>query len=415
MRFLLLAALVAASIPFAAPAAGVSLTLAEAQRLAVERSRALQGRRHAISAAREMAIAAGQLPDPVLTVALDNVPAEGDDKFRLAAEAMTMKRVAVMQELTRGDKRRLRARRYELEARRGVAEEQAALASIQRDTALAWIDAAYAEAMASVLAEQRLRALQEAQAAEAEYRAGRSGQPGVLRAHGSLAMLDDRAAEEERRVATARTMLARWTGLDAAVPLAALPDMTALHLEGHDLDDELAKHPEIEALAMREQVALVEGDIARAERDPDWRVEVAYGERSSRFGDMFSVGFSVPLPWDRANRQDRALAAKRAAAEQAGAERDEMLRQHVAEVRAMVQEWRSHRTRLARFEREIVPIAENRAEAAAAAYGAGRSGPSELLAARRAVLEARLQALQVEAEAARLWARLSFLVPREAR
>lgn len=71
MRFLLLAALVAAAIPFTAPAADPALTLAEAQRLAVERSRTLEGRLLSIEAARERAVAAAQLPDPVLSIGID--------------------------------------------------------------------------------------------------------------------------------------------------------------------------------------------------------------------------------------------------------------------------------------------------------------------------------------------------------
>ena len=49
------------------------------------------------------------------------------------------------------------------------------------------------------------------------------------------------------------------------------------------------------------------------------------------------------------------------------------------------------------------------------AYRGGKSTQAEVLSARRAELEARLQALQLEAETARLWARLTFLIPREAK
>lgn len=413
MRSLLLAALLAASLHAVPASAEGALTLSQAQRLAVERSRALEGRRHAVEAARERAVAAGELPDPVLSLGIENVPLEGADKFRVAAEGMTMKRVAVMQTLTRGEKRRLRAERFDREARRGLAEHDATLAQIQRDAALAWLDAWYAEAMAGVVAEQRVRALQESQAAEAQYRAGRGSQPDVLMAHASLALLDDRAAEQERRVRTARTMLARWTGDDAPVALGPRPDIGEMSLQAHALDETLGSHPEIEALTRAQEVAATEARLARAERRPDWTVEAAYGERASRFGDMFSIGVSIPLPWDRANRQDREVAARLAEAADAEARRDEALRQHVAEVRAMVQEWESNRARLARFEREIVPLATARAAAAEAAYRGARASQTDVLAARRAELDARLQALQLEAETARLWARLTFLIPGE--
>ena len=405
----LFAALMVAALPTVGLAAEPALALREAQRLAVERSRSLAGQRLAVSASRDMAVAAGQYPDPVLTMGVENVPAQGADRFSLTRDFMTMRRVAVMQELTRGEKRQLRAERYELEALKGVAEQQVTLALIQRDAAIAWLDAWYAEAMAGVLAEQRLRGLQEVQASEAEYRAGRGKQSDVLMVHANLAMLDDRAADLEKRLRNARTMLARWTGEGGGRALAQRPDIGVIGLETHD--ETLAQHPQIEVLGRAQEIAASEARLARANKKPDWSVEFAYSDRASRFGDMFSVGVSIPFPWDQPRRQDRELAAKLALAGQAEALRDEALRQHVAEVRSMVQEWESNRTRLVRYEREIIPLAAGRSDATVSAYRGGKSNLSDVLLARRGELEARLQAVQLESETARLWAQLNFLIP----
>src|SRR5262245_35306208 len=126
-------------LPALAHPDSAQLTLSEAQRLAVERSRELAARDSAISAAHEMAVAAGQLPDPTLKLGVDNLPITGPDQFSLTADFMTMLRIGVMQELTRAGKRALRAERSEREAERGLAEKMASVASIQRDTALAWL------------------------------------------------------------------------------------------------------------------------------------------------------------------------------------------------------------------------------------------------------------------------------------
>jgi outer membrane protein TolC len=128
---------------------------------------------------------------------------------------------------------------------------------------------------------------------------------------------------------------------------------------------------------------------------------------------MVSLGASIPLQWNEADRQDREVSAKLAAVGQAQARREELLRQHIAEVKTMLNEWESNRTRLVRYEREIVPLATSRADAALAAYRGGKSGVSEVLAARRGELDVKLQALQLEAETARLWAQLNFLVAEE--
>src|ERR1700674_5061852 len=69
------------------------LTLTEAQRRAVERSRQLVGQDSAITASREMAVAAGQLPDPVATLGVNNLPINGPDAFSQTRDFMTMSSV----------------------------------------------------------------------------------------------------------------------------------------------------------------------------------------------------------------------------------------------------------------------------------------------------------------------------------
>jgi outer membrane protein TolC len=126
---------------------------------------------------------------------------------------------------------------------------------------------------------------------------------------------------------------------------------------------------------------------------------------------MVSVGVSVPLQWDRRNRQDRQLAAKLAAVEQAKDEREEMLRQHLGETRALINEWQNDRERRQRYERELIPLAVQRGSAALAAYRGGKGGIGDVLSARRDEIDLRLQALQLEASAAQRWAYLNFLYP----
>jgi outer membrane protein TolC len=232
-------------------------------------------------------------------------------------------------------------------------------------------------------------------------------------AHANVAMLDDRVAELQRKARSARTLLARWIGEGADRPLGPRPAIGELAFAHHD--EVIAGHPQLEALERAGEAAAAEAKLAAANRTPDWSVQLAWQERAAKYGDMFSVMVSVPLPWDRASRQDRELASRLATAEQARAARDEALRVHIAEFRTMEQEWEVNRSRIARYEREIVPLAAARAEAMLAAYRGGKSGQAEVLAARRAELEARLQALALESETARLWAQLNYLIPENAK
>jgi outer membrane protein TolC len=406
-----LAVWMAIALPGAIAAAEAPLTLAEAQRLAVERSRQLAGRNAAVSAAREMGHAAGQLPDPVLRLGIDNLPIEGPDQFNLTRDFMTMSRVGVMQEFTRSEKRRLRGERFEREAEKILAEKSAVVGSIQRDTALAWLDGYYSEALAAVIAEQMAEIRREIVAVEGAYRAGRGSQADVFAAHGAQVALELQASELERRIRTARIKLARWIGDAAEAPLAGKPTIDIVRLDAGALHAQIADHPEIAVLSRQEEIATTEARIAQAEKKADWSVELAYQKRGSSYADMISVGVSIPLQWDRKNRQDRELASKLATVEQTRAERDEALRAHVGEVRAMLAEWENGLKRLARYERELIPFASERTKAALAAYQGGKASLTDLLLARRDAIDIRMQAVQLEADIARLWGQLNFLSP----
>jgi outer membrane protein TolC len=140
-------------------------------------------------------------------------------------------------------------------------------------------------------------------------------------------------------------------------------------------------------------------------------VEVAFQQRGSAYSNMVSIGMSVPLQWDRKNRQDRELASKLALVEQTKAERDEVLREHVAVTRAMIVEWQNGRERIDRYTRESLPLAGERSQSVLAAYRGGKATLAEVLAARRNETEVRMQSLQLQMDTARLWAQLNFLFP----
>jgi len=92
------------------------LTLDEALRLAQERSRQLPAQDASAQAARQMATAAGQRPDPILKAGINNLPVNGSDRFSLTNDFMTMRSLGVSQEFTRDGKLKARAARFEREA-----------------------------------------------------------------------------------------------------------------------------------------------------------------------------------------------------------------------------------------------------------------------------------------------------------
>ena len=404
---------VAASLLLAAtgPNAAVPLSLTEALSLAESRSSLLTGTDYAAQAAREMAMAAAQLPDPVATMGINNLPINGQDAWSLTRDFMTMASVGVMQEFTGKDKRDARAERFRREADKSVAEKAAGVAALQRDTATAWLDRYYAEAMLAVVAEQIRQARTEVEAAEGGYRAGRGNLADILAARSALVMLDDRAGEIGRKARAARIALARWIGDRADAPLAGRPAIDTLAIDVKSLDAELMHHPELAVLTRQEDLAAADVRVAQANRQPDWSVALMYNQRGSAYSNMISLNVSVPLQWDRVDRQDREVAAKLALLDQARAEREDKVRAHAAEVRQMIAEWESDRERHARYERELLPLAAQRTEATLAAYRGAKANLADVLLARRGEIDVRVQSLQLEMDTARVWAQLNFLYP----
>jgi outer membrane protein TolC len=387
------------------------LALDDALRLAEAHSRQLPAQQAAATAAREMAVAAGQRPDPVLKAGLNNLPINGPDRFSVTNDFMTMRSIGVMQEWTRRDKLEARAARFEREAQTAEASRQVALANLQRDTAMAWLDRYYQEHMREVLLKQREEAMLQVQGAEAAYRGGRGAQADVFAARSAVAQIDDRLASTERDLASAKTMLVRWVGQDSEEALGGAPAMETVRLRHDDLDAHITDHPQVALMLKQEATAQAEVDAARANRRPDVSVELMYSQRGPAYSNMVSLNVSMPLQWDQKNRQDRDVAAKLATVEQMRAQREEETRTHLAEVRTMLQQWRSNRERLRRYDTELLPLAGERTRAALAAYRGGAGPLGGVLDARRNEIDTRMDRLRLDMETARLWAQLNYLIP----
>lgn len=394
-----------------AQSASEPLTLEQAVRTAQARSRQVAAQDAATTSARELAVAAGQLPDPVLKAGINSLPINGPDRFSLTSDFMTMRTVGVMQELTRSDKRRARAERMEREADVAEANRWLVLANLQRDTALAWFDRYYQERMRDALAVQRDEARLQIDAADVAYRGGRGPQADVFAARSAVAQIEDRIAQTERQVANAKTQLARWVGDAAAEPLAVLPNTDKAAMDIASLETVLAHHPQIAVMARQEEMALADVAVARANKHSDWSAEVMYSLRGPAYSNLVSINLSVPLQWDQKNRQDREVAARLAVAEQMRAQREEASREHVAEARMMLQEWQSDRERLTRYDSSLIPLSTERTRAALAAYRGGSGPLASVLEARRMEIDTRMERLRLEMDTARLWAQLNYLVP----
>ena len=354
----------------ATPQSTDSLSLAEAIALASAHAGDAESSRGSVEAAVQMAVAAGQLPDPVLKLGLDNVPVTGPDAFSLSRDFMTQRSISVMQEFTRSDKRRARAARFEAEASAADAQRAVGLANVQRNAVAAWLDRWYAE-QAGVLLGHHGHPLDLAlQAATAAYRGGRGTRADVLSAELEVQKLRDREDENRAAIATAEVNLARWIGTDASRPLGKRPPLDVpervrqLALTDFDTVPEMA--------AAQRDVTLAESEIRSAteNKKPDVTVELMYSQRGSAYSNMASLNVSFPVPWDQGNRQDREVAARLAQAQEARAKSEIIRRNTKSMIDAKLAELQRNLDRLKRYDASTLPLASAQADAALTAYRA---------------------------------------------
>lgn len=387
------------------------LSLPAARRIALDRQPMLEAEAHQVDAAREAAVAARQLPDPVLKGGVSDLTATGDNIGTLTRQNDTQFTVGVYQAFPRAAKRRLRGERADAEsdlAERRLITDRLRL---EREVGLAWLDVWKAhEALALAQSSEREAALQ-LETAQIAYASGRKPQAEVREARVALELLRDELAKLEQDDWHARSQLSRWLGdaayrplPDGAPPLPEPPPLGAL-LES------LRGHPHLDITMAEIKVAEADVRLAKQAYQSDFSVEVGYGHRPA-FSDYVNLQVSVDLPVFTANRQDRGLAAKQSELLRAEALREDSYREHAAEARLNHGDWTRLGTRLAHFDERILPEAEARIEAARLAWAAGSGSLSAVLAARRDALDARLRRLDLETDRSRHALQLRYLAAR---
>ncbi len=381
--------------------------------MAQARSEALQAQDAATRAAREMAVSAGRLPDPVLRLSMNNLPIEGPMRYSLTGERMTMRSVEVMQTFTGSEKRQARSVRYEREAEAASSMRSMQKAQLFSQTARAWLDRYFQEQMLVLLQRQREEASRVSEAVESAYRGGRNSQADVLAAHTAIARIDDRLHEVRAELTNAKALLQRWVGEGVTQALGAPPRIDSVRLAEHQLGHEIDQHPDIAVMNARERVALAEADVARQEKSADWSWSLMYSKRGSQFGDMVSLGVSIPLQWDQARKQNRELSARLERVEQVRSEREEMRRAHLFEVQRLLANWRSNLTRLSDYDKTLIPLATERVQATEAAFRGGKAPLAAVLDAQRMVIDTQLERLRIEKQTAAWWAELEYLIPQD--
>jgi len=362
-------------------------------------------------ALRNEAIADAQLPDPMLTGQIVNVPT---DSFRFDRDGMTQAlRLGLRQEFPAGRSLALSGQKKDRQAEAATARARLAERDIALEVRSQWLALSLHLRATAVLQRSRDAVAEQIDSLSARFATGRLHAQDMLRAELELALIDDQRTERQRQADLARAALARYLGTQAYRPLPdelpALPEPGRLET----LETRLVAHPAI--AAQQSEIEAAELGVALTEQayKPRFALEGGYGLRTDR-PDLASIGVTVSLPLFTDKRQDR---RRRAALDNSHAvtlERDLLLRDLRRRLEQELANWQRLDERLGLYLGAVGERARQTAEAAVTTYANGQTDFAEMIRARLVQLQLEIQRIELETRRAQAWARIHWLTGTEA-
>jgi outer membrane protein TolC len=248
----------------------VPLTLAEAERIALdqepERIALDQEPGQAAFLARaeafeEESIAAGELPDPSLRMAIANYPLESGG---FTTEGMTQAQLGIRQAFPPGDALAASTRRFESLAREMRESADGRSRDVLTAVRDAWLETYYWQRAHAIVNESRPFFDDLVTVTRSMYSVGRKNQQDLLRAELELSRIDDRLIDINQRHARAIAVFSQWVGDNARRPIAEKPPQWAQVPALELMQSSVLVHPAMKAAEARISARQAGVDFAEA-------------------------------------------------------------------------------------------------------------------------------------------------------
>lgn len=372
--------------------------------------------------------AAATWADPQMSLALMNLPT---DSFDFRQEAMTQVLVGVSQALPRGNSHRLKQQQHQALGQQQVFMRKNRQAQLAVTVTQLWLDIWLAQQSIKLIQQDRGLFENLVDVAQANYATalGRARQQDLVRAQLELVRLDDRLETLRTRRDEARAKLNQWLPERAgfqflsgpfevpeALPLITVTEPELLQLADRNaLARRLQGHPLLQNFDQAISAEQSGVDIARQNYKPQWALSASYGYRQDDLlgrerADFFSAGVSFDLPLFTARRQDKQLSAAKLKVNALETDKVLALRQLVARFENQRQILLRMNQRQALYQQQLLEQSQDQAEAALTAYTNDDGDFAEVVRARIAEINTRIEALSIQVERLKTIANINYFM-----
>ncbi len=303
---------------------------------AMERRPELAQARAQIRAEQERAPQVSALPDPTLSLGIQNDGFRGIQIGKMETSFVT---IMASQTFPWVGKRGLRSQVAELGSREADADLHRVLLSVVADVERAYVDLLLIRDQLGRLAKLESLWAQSEGMARIRYESGETAQSDLMRAQLQRNRLRQQRwalqAEEHRRVTVLNRLRGRSESDDIVTTrsLADVPDPVLPDAE-HEVAAAEQDSPELKKALLAGEQAGRRVELAGKERWPDVTVSAGIMPRGGNYETMWQAGVALNLPLWGAQKQWRAMAENRARGEAARSNADvirQLLRQRVHE------------------------------------------------------------------------------------
>lgn len=397
--------------------------------MAVERAIALDPWRTGNELQRKSLVAKSKsierLPDPRLSFALVNAPVDG---FSLDQEPMTQMKIGITQAFHRGDSQPIRRKYYQQRAKQHPYLEQDRIAKVSSTVSKLWFDAFYAQRSLALINAELNLFKQLAETVQSQYATGHdlTKQDDVIRSQLELSRLSDRQTQASEQYVLAKSKLTEWLVSEIGLINFSIPvnrQRTSYSMEEKMTNQSsinrtqdlmtISAHPAVKAVEQRVRISQVEVELAKQKYKPQWGLNASYARRQddeagqSR-ADFFSVGISLDIPLFNQGFTDNDVSARTLNAEALKTEKRLIIRKMLAQLHARRNQLQQVLQRIELFESSILPQLHEQAETSLMAYTNSEREFAEVMRARIAEFDGRMELIEIHLQRDRILSEISY-------